>query len=143
MILGFTGSRHGMNAWQQSWIRNWIQMHVPEIREGHHGLCIGSDHMFHNICLEFKIPIYGHPPTETALMMPKSAIEQCTWVAEPKYYTQRNQDIVRCSDIMMGTPDTESAKVYGGTWYTIRYTRAQQLPLYILTPTRCIEERIP
>jgi len=53
MILGFTGSQRAPSVEQFDALHELVIRLAPA--EAHHGDCIGSDYVFHHICLEFLV----------------------------------------------------------------------------------------
>lgn len=118
--IGFTGTRHGMTDLQQHALRALFQLEVgsyPVVV--HHGMCVGADAQFHQICREYsptRVRIEGHPGLPDDLL----SDVMCDFVHEPKGHMQRNRKIVSIADIMFGAPFEAEMQERGGTWATIR-----------------------
>lgn len=134
MKLGFTGTRETINLFQMQSLRALVRELQPN--EGHHGLCTGGDEAFHDICMELKVPIIGHPPKNTSRVMPRFKWEQCATLHEPLDYILRNRQIVLACAMLIATPLTELEITRSGTWTTVRLARRLGLRRYIITPTR-------
>lgn len=117
MIIGFTGTRHGMTEAQKVKVRHYLST-----LEGnpvfHHGMCVGADRQAHDIALACGYYIIGHPPTDKKLYDPCYG---CNERREDKYYTARNRDIVDESEVLIATPNTIEPVSGSGTWGTINY----------------------
>ena len=125
MIVGFTGTRTGMNDKQKHLVKIFLKMHRPS--RVVHGDCIGADSDFHNICLELKIPIDIRPSN-----LSTRAWRHATGVLYlPKNPLERNRDIVDQSDEMFACPKEINEVLRSGTWSAIRYARRINKRLYI------------
>lgn len=123
MIIGFTGTRYGMNERQIRKVREYLSTH--DISGVRHGACVGADQDFHNICVQQDVVIHVHPGYS------KNNPEDDRWRAileggyleyEAKPYFTRNRDIVDNCDILLATPfSPDNGK--GGTWYTVNYAK--------------------
>jgi hypothetical protein len=62
VIVGFTGTRKGMNAFQADLVESILNTLKPE--EVHSGDCVGADEQFHALALKTNpnIRTVGHPP---------------------------------------------------------------------------------
>ena len=146
MIWGQTGTRHGATRLQLASI-GWLWSRY-EIKELHDGDCKGADAQLYDLAGAFGVRRVLHPPTN-----PKNRafcglrdcvlIDEATtdiWTEYP--YFVRDRHIVDASQVMVATPkqyfETED-KMPGGTWYTIYYTREQNLPLAIVWPNGLIK----
>ena len=118
MIVGFTGSRHGMTTEQQMLVREALLSLEPTAV--HHGDCVGADAEFHKIALELKIKIVIHPPVDFKFRAFCEGAEE-EWTK--REYLERDRDIVECSDALIAAPKSKEEELRSGTWYTIRYAR--------------------
>lgn len=144
MILGFTGTRHGMTLAQQQTVRRLIHGSALALAVGgggltevHHGDCIGADCQFHHIVRDVNpgIIVIVHPPTDHKLRAYCRGDE----IRPVKPYLTRNADIVTASDHLIATPKSTSETSHGGTWWTIRHTRERGKPVTIVWPDGRIE----
>lgn len=137
MILGFTGTQYGMTDQQKRGLKYILIgiFYAADIRQAHHGDCIGADAEFHQIISSYinthlcmrnsnksLIDIKIHPPiieTKRAFCQPGSYDE----ILPAKDYLPRNMDIAKASDIILATPKEMKEVVRSGTWTTIRYGR--------------------
>lgn len=126
-VVGFTGTRHGMAAQQQEAVRRLVS-HTYD--EAHHGDCVGSDEMFHDIATDAGIRTVIHPPSLSGLRAWCEGDE----VLAAKPYLDRNRDIVDACDLLVATPAEPEEQSRGGTWYTIRYARTLGKPVVIVWP---------
>lgn len=125
MIVGFTGTRRGMNPWQRYLLENALVS--LEVTELHHGDCVGSDAQANVVVQYLGLRTVIHPPTD-----PK-ARAFCTYdeAREPCPYLERNHQIVDETDILIAAPEGPEV-VRSGTWATIRYARKLNRHVVIL-----------
>jgi len=126
--IGFTGTRLGMTPYQEGQVRDYLIRH--NVKEGHHGDCIGADAQFHNICVDLGIRTVVYPPTNAKYRAFCKADE----VRDEKPYIKRNMDIVNESDFMIATPFQLREVQRSGTWSTIRYSKKVCKYIYVITP---------
>lgn len=136
MIVGFTGTRLGMTLKQ---IEAFIKL-IKEInmKEFHHGDCIGSDQSAHIIVKDV------HKSTKIVLHPPQSQTYRAYCEADMEFkalpYLDRNRDIVRISDILIAATSSKKEKLDSGVWSTIRYARRLKKPIYIVNPDGKLKE---
>lgn len=124
MIIGVTGTRHGMSDAQFYAVFSFFQNN--QITELHHGDCVGVDFEVATIAQELGIKTIAHPPEkdEYRAFHPSDLIKQSF------SYFKRNRNIVDISQFMLVIPyDNDRTK--GGTWYTYNYARRHDKPLKI------------
>lgn len=139
MKFGGTGTQKGMSVRQKL----WFVYHVHElvmmafnandtILDFHHGDCVGFDDEAHDLIREFfpMVKIIGHPGIDHSGKSPKRAYKTCDELREPKYYTDRNKDIVNEANILIAAPRHDRELIRSGTWQTIRY--AQKLERHLI-----------
>jgi hypothetical protein len=117
VILGFTGSRHGMTQPQHRELVKWLKVVQPT--EVHHGDCMGSDARFHEIVRKLlpATKIVTHPPLADVFRAFCKGDEE----RDPAPYLVRDEHILDESERLFATPDSEVERKRGsGTWYTIR-----------------------
>lgn len=129
MIVGFTGTRNGLNNDQKVQIIEFLKH--TNVTEVHHGDCVGADADFHDICQQFdsSIKIVIHPPIDSKLR----AYKHGSITHRERPYLDRNQDIVNACDILIACPKDTVEEQRSGTWFTIRYAKKIDKPLYIYT----------
>lgn len=132
MIIGFTGTRHGMTDEQYDAVKELVRIHdyFHDITF-HHGDCVGADQEAHGIVTKFNIRTVVHPPVMTSLR----AYCKGWLVLDPKPYDQRNLDIVAASDLVIAAPANEHELPYGGTWQVVRFSRKLNKPCKIVLPS--------
>lgn len=128
MILGFTGTRKQPTQAQL----NWVNAVLAPVTEFHHGACVGSDYAMHYQALIRGIPIVVHPPVNTRLMMEIEPHPLVT-VLPPQDYHSRNRAIVQAGESLFALPDGPKRQG-SGTWYTISYAYASDVPALIVLP---------
>ena len=133
MQIGFTGTRHGMTIPQHEALVK-IFLSNYKLRDEvvlHHGMCIGADLEAHRLAKIFDFGCVGHPPTDTSLM---AEISDLNKRLPPKYYLDRNQDIVNDTSTLIATPKEFEEVRRSGTWATIRYGARQKKHVVVINP---------
>ena len=133
--IGFTGTRKGMTKAQMKSLLKVLEK--LKFREVHHGDCIGADKQFHNLIRLFfpKARIVIHPPNiPTYRAFCKGDI-----ILPEKYYLDRNEDIVKSSDIIIACPKEFKEVKRSGTWSTVRCARRLGKSVIIIYPDGSIE----
>lgn len=133
MIIGFTGTRHGMDSNQYSQV---LEKLLEEMRDGVelaiHGGCVGADTDFHAICeqLDIRIEIYPGISAKNPndLSMRSKLVASAIHPAETHF--ARNRKIVEECDVLYACPIGEDTH-RGGTWYTINYAKQNLVPTKI------------
>jgi len=133
MHIGFTGTQRGMTEAQKRAL-NKILSRLFSKYEGvkyfHHGDCVGADAEAHEIAKALGYLIFGHPPQENS----KRAFCEFEESEEPYDYLYRNTRIVKCSEILIATPEEHSEKIRSGTWSTVRRGRKYKKKILIISP---------
>jgi len=125
MVIGFTGTRSGMSDKQKRQIEHYLR-NINFPNKVHHGMCIGADEDFHNICDKINVDtIVGHPGKSKKDVIgearPYRADVECDEEYPETTHFERNRRIVDMSDIILACPYNNSKT--GGTWYTINYAK--------------------
>ena len=116
MIVGFTGTREGMNDKQIANLKMYFKKCASTISEFHHGDCVGADEQANNIARDFSIKTCAHPPTNYTH---RAYCKSDVWfLAKP--YLDRNQDIVDICDTLLVAPRMNTETMRSGTWATYR-----------------------
>ena len=125
--IGFTGTRNGMTSKQEEEFEKLIK--AKDFEEFHHGMCVGSDEVAHNLIEQDKtgVRIIGHPPVWSGSV----ATLPCHSLMPEYTYTRRNKNIVDATDYLIATPD-DKERPGSGTWVTVRYARKQCKRIYII-----------
>jgi hypothetical protein len=131
MKLGFTGtgSKPGMDAWQQLQLINFIADNG--VTELHHGDCEWADDQADHIAKTLGIKVVIHPPTDDkkrAYCYGKGSNGyrhnyENQELRPPKPYLERNHDIVDETDELFAAPKEQKEILRSGTWATVRYAR--------------------
>lgn len=129
LIVGFTGTRHGMTHPQWEGVKRLLEEVEPY--EVHHGDCVGADEEFHQLAMQLNLRTVIHPPIIHTLR----AYCQGDLVLKPKDYTARNRDIVQVSEFIIAAPPTEQEQQFGGTWQTVRFSREYNRPCKVVLPS--------
>ena len=131
MIVGFTGSRHGMDSRQEGRLRRYLRTVGCTIFL--HGDCIGADAQAHHIAMDLGIAIVIHPPIDEKARAHCIGPEDKVMVLAPNEYLARNRAIVKASEAMCAAPQTPEV-LRSGTWSTIRWARKKRVPVSIFMP---------
>lgn len=144
--LGFTGTQLGMTRHQLKMVglivsekENNGRGLVPVYSHARHGMCIGADKQFHDICRGYGLYIIGHPGVDKYGKSDKRAKCDVDELMPEKEYLFRNDDIVRSSDILLATPKEDHEELRSGTWSTIRRARRVHLPHIIVWPDGSVD----
>lgn len=128
MKIGMTGSREGITMEALNSFRNYVLS--IQIKEAHHGDCVGADTIFHNILESIHIPIIVHPPNINTFR----SYCKSNYILPPKEYLVRNRDIVDQTEILIAFPSTMNEVIRSGTWSTIRYAQKVNKLVIIFYP---------
>lgn len=142
MIVGFTGTRLGMNL-LQSRILIEILGSDPrfesdeddETYEFHHGDCVGADRQAFQIARNLGWTTFSHPGTGGIRAGTPSDV-----ILTPKPLLERDKDIAKICQYLMATPHTETEIRRSGTWTTVRYARSLERPILIILPSGQVKE---
>lgn len=127
MRIGFTGTREGMTKLQRLALE-WLL--DDRFGEFHHGDCVGADAEAHAIATAAKFKTHSHPPdNETMRAFTKASVEH-----EPLPYLERNKAIVHACSTLIAAPATTAEHIRSGTWSTVRYARANGVPVAVIYP---------
>lgn len=129
MIIGFTGTQHGMNGRQLEQLQ-WLLAHFSHVHEFHHGDCVGADAEAHVLAKQQGIPTHVHPPRETE----KRAGLLGNVNYAPLTYLLRNEQIVKSCEVLIATPREVAEQLRSGTWATVRHARKLHKIVIILYP---------
>lgn len=136
MILGFTGTRHGMSAAQRSRVRQLLIELKPDAV--HHGDCLGADAQFHDIAVNFDIAITIWPSNDPRWRANRRTGRLTVWVARPPL--ERNENIVIAAvDGLIATPEQAEEQRHGGTWFTVRYARHLGRRIWLVLPDGMVQ----
>ena len=133
MILGFTGTRYGMNEKQIKAFLEFLQGY--NFTTLVHGGCVGADKEAHDVFKQRGLRVEvrpGYPsanPQDTSDHFDFSDAD-VIYPAEP--FFARNRAIVEQCSILVGAPPCNEDPGRGGTWYTIRHGLKVGLPTTIL-----------
>jgi hypothetical protein len=145
VIIGFTGTRHGMTEAQKRAVGAFLasSFELDSFLMGRHGDCVGADAEFHDMVKALGDPacVTIHPPVDEALRAFKAGdFKGNDTLLPPKTHFARNRDIVDKSDFLLATPRDSSEQQFGGTWYTVNYARKKGKPVVIFWPDGSLEK---
>lgn len=130
LVLGFTGTQHGMATEQLTRVADLLR----ELRPArvHHGDCIGADTQFHALVRQVlpECRIVIHPPRVEA----KRAFCDGDETKAPRAYLTRNRAIVRESQVLLAAPSEREEQLRSGTWSTVRFARQQNRTVHLVLP---------
>ena len=133
MILGFTGTRHGMTPAQFLAVAHILGLVRSDTSEAHHfhdGMCVGADNRAAEMAEILEFTTIGHPGPKGRWQ----SLKKRDQVWAPKTHFARNRDIVNLAQLMIATPFEYTEQETGGTWYTIKYAKKRQVPLLTIYP---------
>lgn len=128
MILGFTGTRKGMDDRQKAMVRRVLAMYAPEITEFKHGDCIGADAEAHAIAVSLGLAdkIRRYPSTIEGT---QAHCQDGVIAHPPAPPFVRDAMIVHGCDGLLAAPYNMVQK--GGTWHTIGLAKMANKPVLI------------
>lgn len=133
--IGFTGTSSGMANMQLMKVHQLLgEFKEKGAAVAHHGCCEGADDQFNFMADAMSYHVIGHPGVTKTGNVWKRGGGQCDEYRDPKFFLDRNKDIVVESDIMIATPKEVDEQMRSGTWATIRYARKDEKPLFIVFP---------
>jgi len=140
VILGFTGTREGMNVHQKITVRDLFHRLLTEL---HHGDAVGADYEADCLAIEYtSAQVIVHPPTNH-IKRAYCAGPRHT-VLRPEPFLRRNRTLVRAGcDGLIAAPEgfTEPRFLRGeGTWTTVGYARKAKRHIWIVFPDGTIRE---
>ena len=138
LIIGFTGTRHGMTWPQATTIVLLIKRMI--LKHGavhlHHGDCLGADVEFHLLCagLDGIDGITIHPPSKPDLRAFCPAFGSGV-IRPERPYMLRNRNIASVCDGLIAAPRNNQRR--GGTWSTVAIIQKKQKPNRVVKPDGC------
>lgn len=139
-IVGFTGSRSGMTIKQRAALAallgRWRAEGALWFR---HGDAIGADAQAHRIARVLGFAIVIHPSVLTNQRAFCRGAARVHRMVDP---LDRNQVIVRKSDVLVAAPRGYLEELRSGTWSTIRRAWAAGKPTMIVWPNGTITRRV-
>lgn len=125
MKIGYTGTQRGMTSCQVIAV---CELLIPG--EFHHGDCIGGDAQAHKLAQDCGLSIVQHPPLNPS----KRAWCKGGVILEPKPYLERNQDIVKATEVLIAAPGEDHERLRSGTWSTVRFARKLKRLIWLVLP---------
>ncbi len=127
-IIGFTGTRKGMQPDQLRQLRQIVQPGD----ELHHGDCVGADAQAHDVARAKGCRIVIHPSTLERWRAHRAGDD----VLPIKSPLDRNRRIVDACEVLIAAPATAEEQLRSGTWATVRYARRVGRTVVLLLPGR-------
>lgn len=138
--FGFTGSSEIITDYQKDTLKKLLQSYIGKNpAECHNGACINADEECRNIVLSHfpHIRMIYHPPDNKSKSF-KIKLRSIDEERRPLPYLKRNLEIVAESNYLFATPSTVLEQLRSGTWATIRYARAAEVPICLIFPNGSI-----
>ncbi len=139
MVIGFTGTRTGMNELQKKRLKNFLKKQMkPAHTHGNgsgsplflHGDCVGADEEAHEIARELGMEIHIRPCD-----MPASRAYVDADVSHPAQPPLvRNKAIVQECTLLVAAPKEGKEQLRSGTWATVRYAKQAGKPVILIRP---------
>lgn len=140
MIVGFTGTRKGMNTAQLAQLNFMLatlkrDTSCGATNEFHQGGADGGDKQARILAREWGYDVHWHPCPGVSLAdvigdEPLAKFETWHEVFPP---LTRNRNIVAVAFALIAGPHTDVEELRSGTWATVRYARAAAIPVVHLT----------
>lgn len=131
---GFTGTRAGMTFVQKRVIEYTFRLGAPSVVR--HGGAFGADTEMHMIVKEMDVATFFDvwPARDDRAKYYKDMRRPNVHVQPIMDPLTRNEEIVKRSKILIGTPHTQREEQRSGTWQTIRKARDREMPILIVWP---------
>lgn len=135
MIVGFTGSSDALPLAQYTALESLLAKldYEGPVSVGHHGDCVGADFAFDRLCSELGIERHAHPGHDKQGNSPHRAYCKAELIHPPRWYIDRNHDIVAAADVLIACPDGPEQR-RSGTWSTVRHAHVQGVPVILVWP---------
>lgn len=124
-VIGFTGTRQGMNELQLKRLKQFLQEGVGV--DGYeaedmlfvHGDCLGADAQAHEIAKGLGMQIHARPCD----MPDARAYTDADVTHEPLTPLARNKAIAKVCTFLIAAPKENTEQLRSGTWATVRYAK--------------------
>jgi hypothetical protein len=128
VAVGFTGTRIGMTRPQMMGVGALLRSLNPF--EVHHGDCVGADADFDMLAKLLDIPVVIHPPENPE----HRAFCAGGTILPARPYLDRNEDILRATNLLIATPKEYRNPGRGGTWWTIEKAKERYRKVKLVFP---------
>lgn len=133
MIVGFTGTRHGMTVPQYIRATDYLRFDLggQVVDRIHHGCCLGADAEFVLGVIRARVgatpdrqwaELHAHPSNLRGMTCEDTLAHSAVQYA-PTDPLERNRIIVTKCDLLIACPQYRTEEQRSGTWSTIRYAR--------------------
>jgi hypothetical protein len=135
----FTGSQKGTTELQYLTLEKLIQDLSPD--EACHGLCIGADYQFHQLCRKKDVSLRGYPGD---ILSKRAEIPESefSYLASPKNPLVRNRDMVahittypHSEGQLIVCPKEDYEVLRSGTWAAVRAARSYGINIQYIWPS--------
>jgi len=139
--IGFTGTRQGMTCSQKLVVADILARQKPD--KVNHGMCIGADKDFDDICRILGIwrrgwPGVGKDGTCSTRATCYDIEEQ---MGERPYKVRDRLIVAHGKDGLIATPKGYKEELRSGTWLTVRIARQLHVVRWIVFPDGTISDR--
>jgi len=150
MIVGFSGTRHGMTAEQLHMVDVLLLMsqfrvrrHPAEKFEFHHGDCIGADEEADAAARICHYNIHIHPCREMGNIFRAGChLRGVSHMYPIGNSLDRNRAIVDVADVVLCAPAEDVERPRGGTWFTYRYALTRPVDVLLIHPNGTVIKRL-
>lgn len=139
-VLAFTGTLKGTTKFQWQTLDDLLRSQESGTAVCH-GVAIGADYEFHQLCRGYAMPICGFPGNIANKRADIPAQEFAILFPE-KYPLVRNRDMVDYSKLysnqygfLIVCPKGEHEELRSGTWAAVRYARASAMNIAYIWPS--------
>lgn len=140
LLVGFTGTRKGMTAYQKDTLSTFLSEHPLEL---HLGDAIGADSEAFDLMVQanntfgWKRPtvLIGYPSDRPEYR----ANRDYDMEHHPMPPMDRNRLIVERTQLLIGCPRS-TRNFETGTWRTVGFALERRTDVYVIRPDGCVEE---
>jgi hypothetical protein len=137
MIVGFSGSRNGMNQTQLDNLA--MVLTTLPITEVRHGANIGADLQFHNLSILLQFKVVLHPSNNPKRQTPCPG---AAYSFAPQSHYARNRHIVNASSVLISVPESTIRDIQIGGWFIVHYAEEHAKRVILLWPDGQIHDTL-
>lgn len=141
MIVGFSGTRHGLTVAQIAALARVLVDLAPS--RVAHGVCVGGDEVAHRIARALGVPVdHHHGVGAGGDRTWRAAVDVLRGdVVHPEApHLARNATIAAACDVLVAAPREEHGEsARSGTWWAVRSARRLGRPVVIVRPSGSVE----
>jgi hypothetical protein len=138
LVVGLTGTRGGMTLEQAATAAAWFAERHGQIRELHHGDCVGVDAEIHDMIREVdpRVWIVGHPPTDGKMR----AGCECDQTRSPRASAECIRYVAGESAVVLALPARSREQTSDPVWRAVAYTRNIRKRVDLILPDGTLVE---